>query len=114
LGGSPFDGGRTIRDGEERFTVALDPSKPARIVVRTGGQRSYGPWQEAIDKPITMKLFAGERELGHLTIAPPAGKFEELTFNLGARVATDGELELRTQASGPYRVFHWFVLQPRT
>ena len=34
---SLIDGGRTIRGGSERFTVHVDPKKPTRIVMRTGG-----------------------------------------------------------------------------
>ena len=108
--GLVVDGGRTIRAGGERFTVHVDAGKPTRVVLRTGGQNSYG-WHEAINKPVTIKLFAGTKELGALTIAPPAGMISELTFNLPAH-ALRADAELRTEANGIYRVFHWFVLQP--
>jgi hypothetical protein len=111
LGGLVIDGGRTIREGSERFTVELDPAKPTRVVIRTGGQKSYG-WHEAIDKPIELALYAGGKQRGKLTIAAPAGVFSELTFTLPPRVSSSRFVELRTQASGMYRVFHWFVLQP--
>ncbi|HEU4610700.1 MAG TPA: hypothetical protein VFS15_01435, partial [Kofleriaceae bacterium] len=109
-GGLVIDGGRTIRGGSERFTVHVDHAKPSRVVIRTGGQRSY-PWNEAITKPITMRLFAGTKQLGQLTLPPPTGPFSEVTFNLPAHALRD-VTELRTEASGAYRVFHWFVLQP--
>jgi hypothetical protein len=109
--GLVIDGGRTIRAGGERFTVHVDPAKPTRVVLRTGGQKSYG-WHESIDKPVTISLHAGTKQLGQLTIAPPAGVFSELTFNLPAHAAKTPDLELRTEANGMYRVFHWFVLQP--
>lgn len=109
--GLVIDGGRTIREGGERFTVRIDPAKPTRVVLRTGGQRSY-PWHEAIHKPVTIKLFAGTKQLGQLTVAPPAGLFSELTFNMPAHAVRTREVELRTEANGVYRVFHWFVLQP--
>jgi hypothetical protein len=108
--GLVIDGGRTIRAGGEHFTVHVDPAKPTRVVLRTGGQKSYG-WHEAIDKPVTIKLFAGTKQLGELTIAPPAGTFSELTFNLPAH-ALRATTQLHTEANGIYRVFHWFVLQP--
>jgi hypothetical protein len=111
MSGLVIDGGRTIRGGGERFTVTLEPAKPTRVVLRTGGQKSYG-WHEAIDKPIELALFAGAKQVGTLTIAPPAGVFAEVTFNLPPHAASSRTLELRTQASGIYRVFHWFVLQP--
>jgi hypothetical protein len=108
--GLVIDGGRTIRAGGERFTVHVDDGKPARLVLRTGGQRNYG-WHESIDKPVTIKLFTRGKAIGELTIAPPAGDFSELTFNLPAHALRDNA-EVRTEANGIYRVFHWFVLQP--
>jgi hypothetical protein len=104
------DGGRTIRAGGETFTVRVNPAKPTRVVLRTGGQKKYG-WHEEIGKPVSIKLFADGKQLGELTIAPPAGNFSELTFNLPAH-ALRATSELRTEANGMYRVFHWFVLQP--
>lgn len=106
-----IDGGRTIRGGSERFTVRLDPAKPTRVVLRTGGQPKY-PWHEPITKPTQVSLFAGAKRLGTLTIAPPSGAFAEVTFSLQPHAAATREVELRTEASGVYRVFHWFVLQP--
>ena len=110
-GGLVIDGGRTIRDGGERFQLQVDPAKPTRLVMRTGGQRSY-PWHEAITAPVEIKLYAGKKLLGHLTIAPPAGTFSELAFNLPPHALPARGAEVRTEASGPYRVFHWFALQP--
>ena len=110
--GLVIDGGRTIRDGGETFAITLDPAKPTRVVIRTGGQPSYG-FHETITKPITLRLFGPAiKELGHLTVAPPAGKFSELTFNLPNHTFHDRTVTLRVEASGAYRVFHWFVLQP--
>jgi hypothetical protein len=110
--GLVIDGGRTIREHEgERFTVTLDPQKPTRIVLRTGGQPSY-PYHDAIAKPITLKLMNGTRELGHITLGPPAGQFSEIAFNIPVRAFRQREVEVHTEASAPYRVFHWFVLQP--
>ncbi len=109
--GLVIDGGRTIYDGET-FTIALDPQKAARVVIRTGGQPGYLQHHELIAKPIELRLLAGKRELGKLTVAPPAGVFSELAFVLPPRTLREREVELRTSATGPYRVFHWFVLQP--
>jgi hypothetical protein len=107
-----LDGGRTIRETKgERFTITIDPVKPARIVLRTGGQVSY-PHHEAITAPVTIKLFAGSKELGHLVVSAPGGVFSELAFNLAPRLFHERQIEVRTEATGPYRVFHWFVLQP--
>jgi hypothetical protein len=106
-----IDGGRTIREGGETFTVHCDPANPTRIVVRTGGQPAY-PWHEMINKPIQMTLYAGKKKLAELTIAPPSGQFEELTFNIQPHALPSTASEIRVEASGMYRVFHWFVLQP--
>lgn len=109
--GLVIDGGRTIRDGRERFTIHLEPKKPTRIVLRTGGARTP-PFQDPITKPVTVKLLSGTKVLGTLTIAPPAGAFTELTFNLPPYAIRTSEAEVHTEATGPYRAFHWFVLQP--
>ncbi|HTL38909.1 MAG TPA: hypothetical protein VL326_37515, partial [Kofleriaceae bacterium] len=111
VNGLVIDGGRTIRGGRERFTVHLDPAKPARVVLRTGGQKAY-PWHESIDKPVVLTLFANDKQIGQLTLGPPTGQFAEVTYNLPAHATKRAEVELRTEAKGMYRVFHWFVLQP--
>jgi len=111
LGGLYIDGGRTIRERSEHFTVRVDPTKPSRVVIRTGGQKSYG-WHEAITAPIELALYTGKKKLGVLAVAPPVGAFSELSFNLPAYATQTGTLELRTEATGLYRVFHWFILQP--
>jgi hypothetical protein len=112
LPGLVIDGGRTIRDGGERFTIHVDPSKPAHVVIRTGGAQAYPPFHEAITKPITLRLRAEGKQLGELVIAPPGGTFSELTFTVPAHSLHSTEVELETEATGMYRVWHWFVLQP--
>lgn len=109
--GLAIDGGRTIREGGEHFTIHVDPAKPTRIVLRTGGQTSYG-WHEAITKPVPMSLYVGTKKLASLTIAPPDGNFSELTFNIAPHALPTGDVEIHSEAAGLYRVFHWFVLQP--
>jgi hypothetical protein len=59
-----------------------------------------------------MRLFESDTELAHLTIAPPTGTFAELAFELPPHALHDSHARLHTEASGPYRAFHWFVLQP--
>jgi len=108
--GLVLDGGRTIRGGGERFTIVLDPARPAQLVLRTGGARSY-PEQEPIDRSVVLRLLdTGDRELARAALPPPpldAG-FVEVSLALPAGAPRD----LHTEASGPYRAFHWFVLQP--
>jgi hypothetical protein len=105
-----LDGGRTIRGGAERFRTTVDPSKPVRLVMRSGGKPTY-PFHESISKPVEVRLFdAGGTQLGHAVIPAPTGTFAEVVFEVRAATPL---LELRTRANGPYRVFHWFVLQPR-
>jgi hypothetical protein len=109
--GLVIDGGRTIRGASERFTIAIDPAKPVRLVMRTGGLPVYG-FNEQIDKPVEISIYDGDRhELARREIPAPAGVFVELAFDLGRLPARDASL--LTDATGPYRVFHWFVLQPQ-
>ncbi|MGE5184847.1 MAG: hypothetical protein ACM31C_22400 [Acidobacteriota bacterium] len=109
--GLVIDGGRTIRDGGETFTVSLDPAKPTRVLLRSGGAREYG-WNEPLTKPVELHLWSGTRDLGKLVLAPPSGTFQEIAFNLPPHTFHARDVELRVEATGMYRVFHWFVLQP--
>jgi hypothetical protein len=103
-----LDGGRTIRGGTERFTTRIDPSKPVRVVMRTGAKQSYN-FHEAITKPVELALQSGGAQLAKATLPAPTGAFTEVSFDF----KTDKrELEIVTRASGVYRVFHWFILQP--
>jgi len=108
--GLVLDGGRTIRGGSERFTIAADPARPARLVIRSGGARTYR-YHEPIDRPVPLRLLdAAGRELARATLPPaaPDGAFIEVAFALPAGAPA----ALHIAASAPYRVFHWFVLQP--
>ncbi len=103
-----LDGGRTIRGGSEQFTIAIDPTKPVRLVLRTGGPPAV-PYQETISAAVelTLRDDAG-RVLATRTLPAPDGAFAEVVFDLPAGVSTT----LLVQAPAPYRAFHWFVLQP--
>ncbi len=111
--GLVLDGGRTIRGGpalrpSERFTISLDPTRPARLVLRSGGAVSY-PHHEAIAAPVSLTLFdADDRVVATATLATPNGLFVEYGFELPAGVSP----ELHSEAATPYRAYHWFVLQP--
>jgi len=105
-----LDGGRTIRGGSERFTITADPARPVRLVIRTGGARSY-PFHDAIDHAVPLRLLDDDdRQVATATLPAPtaAGGFAEVGFALPAGAPR----VLHTEASSPYRVFHWFVLQP--
>src|SRR5690606_25447449 len=104
-----LDGGRTIRGGSERFVAKVDPAKPVRVVMRTGGQPSH-PHHETIAKPTEIRLYGKDgAELARAVLPAPDGTFVEVAFDVRADASS---FELRTKADGPYRVFHWFVLQP--
>jgi hypothetical protein len=108
--GLVLDGGRTIRGPApaEQFTIAVAPGKPLRLVMRTGGKPSY-PWHDAITAPVHV-VVATAAGTAEATIAPPAGPLTELAFDLPAPA---GEaVTVRVTATAPYRVFHWFALQP--
>jgi len=108
-----LDGGRTIRANPraaaERFTIGVDPGRPVRLVLRTGGKRGY-PWHEDIGTPVPIELRddAGT-VLARGELPVPTGALVEVTFEL--RVATKTPT-LHVHAARPYRAFHWFVLQP--
>ncbi|HET9620725.1 MAG TPA: hypothetical protein VFP84_05145 [Kofleriaceae bacterium] len=108
--GLVVDGGRTIRGGTERFTLAVDAGKPVRLVLRTGGARAY-PYHETITQPVAMRILddAGH-ELAHATLPPPPAdaSFVEVAFLLPAGAPAT----VHTETAAPYRAFHWFALQP--
>jgi hypothetical protein len=106
-----IDGGRTIRAGGEHFRVTLDPLKPTRLVLRTGGSRNF-KHDDLIARPVDITIYTDRRKLASLTVAPPSGAFSELAFNLPPQATQSRTLDITVDASGPYRVFHWFVLQP--
>ena len=106
--GLVLDGGRTIRGAREEFSLALDRGKPVRLLLRTAGAASY-PYQDAITGPVTLRIFdEADRELAHATLPVPTGALVDVPFELPA--GTSGTLH--TEASGPYRAYHWFALQP--
>lgn len=108
--GLALDGGRTIRGPApgERFTVAVSPGKPVQLVMRTGGKRSY-PSNDDLAARVTV-VVTDETGTARATLAPPTGALVEVVFALPAPRAET--LTIHVAASGPYRVFHWFVLQP--
>jgi hypothetical protein len=111
--GLVIDGGRTIRrieDGtaSERFTLELDPQKPARLVMRTGGIVDV-PYQERTSPSTKLEVFADDVSVGTIAVPMPVGPFVELSIELPM-----GTRRIRTRSDGSYRVFHWFALQPQS
>ncbi|MDQ3366128.1 MAG: hypothetical protein M3680_11945 [Myxococcota bacterium] len=107
-----LDGGRTLRGGSETFTLALDPSRPVRLVLRTGGKRDY-PWHEALAKPVVLELLdAAGTAVARADLPVPSGALVEVAFEIAPSAIAGASWTVRTRASGPYRAFHWFVLQP--
>ncbi len=108
--GLVIDGGRVIHGGRERFTVTLDATRPARLVLRTGGAQAVHPHDvRPVDRAMPIRLLddAG-RELARGMLPPPDGRLVEVSFALPAGAPR----VLRTDAPRPYPAFHWFVLQP--
>ena len=104
--GLVLDGGRTIRGGREAFDLALDPARPARLILRSGGAASY-PFHETIDHRVEVNVFdQDERLLGTLALPAPRGGFVEVELAIPA-----GVTRVHTEAPTPYRAFHWFALQ---
>ena len=104
--GLVIDGGRLIRGGRETFTITSDAARPAKLVLRTGGTTIAG--QPPITKPVTLDVQIDGAPVGTIVVPVPSGRMVDIELALpvgGARVAI--------VANAPYRVFHWFVLQPR-
>jgi hypothetical protein len=106
--GLVIDGGRLIRGGHEAFTIARDATKPAKLVLRSGGAAiaGYAP----ITNPVTLKITADGAPVGEIVVPAPTGRMVEIELALpvgsGSRIAV--------RASAPYRVSHWFVMQPNS
>jgi len=103
-----LDGGRTIRGKAEDFTITVEPGKPVRLVLRSGGKPGY-PWQDTLTKPAKLEIRAAGT-LVTATVPAPSGSLAEIAIELPASSAR--ELDLSVRSDVPYRVFHWFVLQP--
>lgn len=106
--GLVLDGGRTIRGGTEQFTITVEPGRPLRLLMRTGGQPSY-PWHEKLAAPahVVVSTAAGRAET---TLPPATGPLVEVALDLPA--PAEPTVTVQVTASGPYRVFHYFALQP--
>lgn len=102
-----IDGGRTIRGRREAFTISRDPAKPTRLVLRTGGGAASE--QDVITKPVTLRIAIDGAPVGALEVPVPSGKMTEVELELPVGPGT----RIAIEASGPYRVFHWFVVQMR-
>lgn len=100
--GLVIDGGRTIRGGREAFTIRRDAAKPATLVLRTGGQ-------DATVRGATLAVTVGGVRAGEIVVPVASGRMIELELALPA-----GGTRVEIAASAPYRVLHWFVLQPDT
>ena len=103
--GLAIDGGRTIRGGREAFSFTANPQRPTRLVLRTGGLRGY-PYHEALVNPVTLELHAGSALIASAKLPAPNGPLVEIAFEVPA-----GVRHVQARATGPYRAFHWFVLQ---
>jgi hypothetical protein len=106
--GLVLDGGRTIRGRAEAFTLSVDPGRPVRLVLRSGGKPGY-PWNEALTAAVTLEVSAGGTTRV-LDLPPPAGTLAEYAVELPAPGV--GALSVAVRASRPYHAFHWFALQP--
>ncbi len=103
-----LDGGRTIRGRAEAFTLTVDPARPVRLVLRTGGKSGY-PWNEALTATNKLEVTAGGTTQV-IDLVPPSGALVEVIVELPASGAR--ELPVAVSASRAYHAFHWFALQP--
>jgi len=103
-----LDGGRTIR-GTSRFVVTIDPTKPAKLIARGGGDRTY-PYNDPITAAAHLAITAGDRRPVSIVLPAPTHRLVEVEVDLPHDA--DGEIAIEVATDGPYRIFHWFVLQP--
>jgi hypothetical protein len=76
--------------------------------MRTGGPPNQ-PYHETIAGPVPVELTADDgTSFPAKTLPALNGTFLEVVFDLPAGVTPT----VHTRAASPYRVFHWFVLQP--
>jgi hypothetical protein len=109
------DGGRTVRGaGGERFRVEVRPGRAARLVVRAGGPASIPPSEIA---PVEARLRVSRADglpLGELVLPPPSPSFSDVELELPSYALAERTLAVivSSEAATPYRVFHYYVLQP--
>jgi hypothetical protein len=103
-----IDGGRTIRGKAEDFTITVEPGKPVRLVLRSGGKPGY-PWQDTLTAPAKLEIRANGATTT-LMVPPPGGALAEVAIDLPP--SSSRELGVSVRSDVPYRAFHWFVLQP--
>ncbi|HEY1816004.1 MAG TPA: hypothetical protein VGG74_26830 [Kofleriaceae bacterium] len=101
--GLVIDGGRTIRaDGApagESFELDVDPDKPVRLVLRTGGAPDV-TYQDHVGRT-TLDIDGAT-----VDVPAPIGRFVELAIDL-----PKGTHRVTVRSAHSYRAFHWFALQ---
>ncbi len=110
------DGGRTIRGAEgEHFRISADPARALAMIIRIGGPQTMP--QSTIPRrpgPLVVRRADTGQVLAEVAQPPPQSGFAELRFELAPDPERPASLPLQVQAADgqPYRVFHYFVLQP--
>jgi len=102
-----LDGGRTIRGKAEDFVITVEPGRPIRLVLRSGGNPSH-PWQDTLTRPATLEIRAAGTTVS-TTIPAPNGLLAEYAVDLPP--SAESSLRISVRSDVPYRAFHWFVLQ---
>jgi hypothetical protein len=102
-----FDGGRTIRNGNESFELSVNAALPTTLILRTGGAPDQ-PFHPAPSSSTTITVFdaSSGAVIGTISIPPPNNSFVELPI-----VVPAGVTRIKIAASASYRVLHWFALQ---
>ncbi len=103
-----LDGGRTIQ-GASRFVVTIDPAKPAKLIARGGGDRAY-PYNDPIATAAHLSITADDRAPVSIVLPRPTHRLVEIEVDLPH--GTDDTVTIDVATDHPYRIFHWFVLQP--
>ena len=88
----------------------MAPAKPARLILRTGGVRGIPLQDPTGNVDLVVRDATDGRELARAAVPGTGGLFAEIAIDLPAPASP--ELALDIEATGLYRAFHWFALQP--
>lgn len=99
-----WDGGR-LMSGGERFTLAAEPGRAARLVGRSDGEDTC---------PVRLRVVPGD---WHEVTVPAGRGWVEFAVDLPASEITTGRLQIEVEYLWPrwgetfWRSYHWWVLQ---
>ena len=107
------DGGRVQRGpGGERFRVSVDPDRPVRLIVRTGG--TDHPKSKTSKVGPTVSVAVDGVKVGDIVVSGTSQRLRDDVLEIPASSFSRErvEIEMSVKPHRPYRSFQYFVLQP--